>query len=141
MAATIILDANIIMDLTLQRTDDLDDLKLIYAAISDGIFRCYTTTSILHICGYWLKKAYGAEQSKKILLTLLHHVSVIDASHETVINALHSGMTDVEDAIQYYTALSHKVDYFISRDAKFIKSSRQDFPVYKPTDFINNFMR
>ena len=141
MSSRIILDANIILDLALQRTGDNEDLKMIYSAIVEGKFTCYTTTSIIHICGYWLKKAFDAEQAKKIILSLLNHVTVIDATHDVIVDALHSNMTDIEDAIQYYTALSHQVDFFISRDARFVKSARHDLPVYKPSDFIRNFMR
>ena len=43
-------------------------------------------------------------------MTLLTDIYVIDISNEITLNALHSKVKDMEDALQYYTALHHKVD-------------------------------
>ena len=37
-------------------------------------------------------------------------VTVIGLPHEIVLNALHSKITDIEDALQYYTAVHHKLE-------------------------------
>lgn len=140
MASKIVLDANIILDLTLQRTSDLEDLKKIYAAITSGILNGCITTSIIHICSYWMKKEIGIEATKKTILTILNDVKVIDAKHDKIVEALHSKMNDVEDALQYYLALDHNVDCFISRDENFKKSATTRLPVYYPKEFIKKFM-
>lgn len=38
------------------------------------------------------------------------------------------------DALQYYTAMHHKLDYFILRDKQLQK---QSIPVYTPRDLLN----
>jgi len=43
-----------------------------------------------------------------ILLTLVADIRVIDLGHDATINALHSQMADVEDSLQYYTAMHHR---------------------------------
>ena len=140
MAFRIILDANILIDLALQRSDDLEDLTLIYQRIVDHTFNGFITTSILHINAYWIAKALGTDNTKKVLLTILNDLKVIDATHTTIEDALYSDMRDIEDALQYYTALHHKLDFFISRDKQFIKSAKSILPVIHPKDFIKQYI-
>lgn len=140
MASKIILDSNILLDLSLQRTKDFDALKKIYTRIVDGEFKSYTTTSIIHICAHFLIKSVAVKAAKEILMGILNNVKVIEANHDIVTDAIQSDFTDIEDALQYYTALHHKMDCFISRDKKFIKAAKPQLPVYNPATFIKKFM-
>ena len=139
MASKIILDANILLDFILKRSADYTVLEKIYSEIVKGNLKNHITTSIIHTCGYWLTKAIGSSHAKQVILTLLNDTMVMDASQAIVVDSLHSNMTDIEDALQYYTALEHKIDFFISRDAKFIKSAKPGLPIYTPSDFVKKF--
>jgi len=75
-----------------------------------------------------------------MILTLLDDIQVIDCNHQITINALRSGMEDVEDALQYYTALHHKMDCFITLDKKLHKSAIPTLPVYYPEEFVTDFL-
>src|SRR3954447_7196464 len=68
MAFKIIPDASILIDLTLQRSDDYEDLVLIYQKIVDNTFQGFLTTSIIHINAYWLTKALDIDNTKKVLI-------------------------------------------------------------------------
>lgn len=140
MAFKIVLDSNIILDLSLQRSEDFEDLKLIYSKIVEGEFRSYTTTSIIHTCAHFLIKSLNIKAAREILIGILNNVRVIEANHNIVTEAIQSDFTDIEDALQYYTALNHNVDCFISRDKKFIKAAKLQLPVYDPATFIKKFM-
>jgi predicted nucleic acid-binding protein len=140
MAFKIIPDASILIDLTLQRSDDYEDLVLIYQKIVDNTFQGFLTTSIIHINAYWLTKALGIDNTKKVLITMLNDLKVIDASHSIIEDALYSDIKDIEDALQYYTALHHKLDFFISRDKQFIKSAKSILPVIHPKDFCKQYI-
>ncbi|MBS1590569.1 MAG: type II toxin-antitoxin system VapC family toxin [Bacteroidetes bacterium] len=135
MASKIFLDANILLDFTLKR-DKYEQSKQIIEKIVTGNIQAYITTSVLHIVAYWLTKAYNNSKAKEILLTLLTDVTVIDLPHKIVFNALHSKITDIEDALQYYTALHHKIDYFISQDKLLKKQAIAVLPVLTPTEFL-----
>ena len=140
MASKIILDANILLDFILKRSADYTVLEKIYSEIVEGNLKNHITTSIIHTCGYWLTKAIGSNHAKHVILTMLNDTMVIDASQSTVVDALHSNMVDIEDSLQYYTALEHKLDFFISRDVKFIKSAKPGLPIYSPADFAKKFI-
>ena len=77
--------------------------------------------------------------SKEILLTLLNDVKVVDIDRKHVKMALHSNLIDPEDAIQYYTALYHKVDFFISDDKKLQRQAFPSLPIYSIESFLKMF--
>lgn len=135
MAFRIFLDANILLDFTLKREAYPVARKIIEQAVN-GQVQAFITPSIVHIVGYWLTKAYGNSKAKELLLTLLADINVIDIDHEITLAALHSKIKDIEDSLQYYTAIHHKVDYFISRDKDLQKVSIPTLPVYTPDEFL-----
>jgi len=136
MASKIFVDANVLLDFSLKR-DNYSVSKQLIKLIIDGELQAFITPSIVHITGYWLIKAYGADKAKQILLQLLTDIQVIDCNHAVAINALNSKMTDIEDALQYYTALHHKIDFFITEDKDLQKSAIPNLPVYSSQDFLN----
>jgi len=135
MASKVFLEANILLDFTLKR-DEYEQSKQIIELVINGTIQAFITPSIIHIVGYWLTKAYGNAKAKEMLLTLMADVTVIDLPHEIVLNALHSKITDIEDALQYYTAIHHKLDYFVSRDKQLQKQSIPILPVYTPQELL-----
>ncbi|MGY3215004.1 type II toxin-antitoxin system VapC family toxin [Mucilaginibacter sp. HD30] len=139
MASKIFLDANILLNFTLKRGNYNASQQLIEHVV-DGQFQPYITPAIVHITGYWLSKTYSKIKTKEILLELLTAVKVIDCKHDLVINALNSAMTDIEDALQYYTALHHKIDYFITCDKHLKKAAIPSLPVYLPEEFLAEFL-
>ncbi len=135
MAFKVFLDANILLDFTLKREEYEQSRQIIELAV-DGSIQAFITPSIVHILGYWLTKAYGNAKAKELLLTLMADMTVIDLPHEIVLNALHSKINDIEDALQYYTALHHRLDYFISRDKQLQKQSIPLLPVCTPRELL-----
>jgi predicted nucleic acid-binding protein len=69
-------------------------------------------------------------------LTLLIDVKVIYIDHEITLLALHSKIDDIEDALQYYTALRNHLDYFLSADKNFQKAGIPSLPVISTEDFL-----
>ena len=90
----------------------------------------------MYVFSQWILKKGKA---KELLLTLLVDIQVIDISHEIVLNALNSRIDDIEDALQYYTALHHKLDFFITRDKPLQKAAIAALPVCPPEAFLQDF--
>jgi predicted nucleic acid-binding protein len=95
---------------------------------------------VIRITAYWLKKKMNIENVKHILITFLSDINCIDMDHNMVIQSLHSDFPDIEDALQYYTAMHHKMDCIVSRDKKFNKAAKAQLPVYDPATFVKKFM-
>lgn len=132
------LDVNVVLDFTLKRTQYEKAKEIIALAVHNEV-EAFITPAMIHIAGYWLTKAYGAGKAKRLLSTLLLDISVIEMNHETAVQALHSKMDDIEDALQYYTAIYHGLDFFISRDKELKKVAIPSLPVYTPEEFLNAF--
>lgn len=135
MAFKVFLDANILLDFLLKR-DNYQNAKGIISLAVNGEINAYVTPAIVHIVGYWLTKAYGNAKAKELLLNLLIDVQVIDINHELTLLALNSKIDDIEDALQYYTAIHNQLNYFISSDKKFQKSAIPSLPVISPEYFF-----
>lgn len=135
MASKVFLDANVILDLAFKR-NGFEQSKLIFDGIVNGTIQGFISSSIIHVIGYFISKAYGNTKAKEFVLTLMADITVIDLPHETVLNALHSKIKDIEDALQYYTAVHHKLDYFISSDKQLQKQSIPGLPVLSPKEFL-----
>jgi predicted nucleic acid-binding protein len=135
MAFKVFLDANILLDFLLKRSG-YESSKDMIRLVIDKKIQAFITPAIVHIVGYWLTKSYGKAKAKELLLLLLADVHVIDANHQTTILALHSQIEDIEDALQYYTAIHHKLDFFITRDKNFQKVGLPSLPVCSIEDFL-----
>lgn len=136
MATSVFLDANIILDFLLKRKEYEDARKIMVLVLQKRI-RAFISPSIVHVVSYWLTKAYGSAKSKDLLLLLLSDVRIIDANQDVVNLALTSQIDDIEDALQYYTAIHHKIDFFLSRDKKLKKDALTLLPVCDIPDFLN----
>jgi hypothetical protein len=53
--------------------------------------------------------------------------------------AINSSFEDTEDALQYYTAIKHNVEYFISADKKLKKAAIPQLPVFTAEAFLKEF--
>ena len=138
MAASVFLDANIVLDFLLKRKD-YEDARKVMVLVLEKKIKAFISPSILHIVSYWLTKAYGSAKSKDLLLLLLSDVRIIDANQEVVNLTLTSQIDDIEDALQYYTALHHKIDFFVSRDRKLQEQALTLLPVYNLPEFLEFF--
>lgn len=139
MAFKVFLDANLVLDFVLKR-ERYEEAKAIFRHLEQGGFSGFVSPTVVQISSYWLTKAYGSKKAKEIMAVLLSHVSTIDTPHEQVLAALHSSMTDIEDAMLYYTALHHRLDVVISGDKNFQKVALPSLPVVSPHDFIRLFL-
>lgn len=135
MGSKVFLDANVLLDFLLKR-EQYNEARTLFQQITEHNIQGYISPSILHILGYWLSKAYGNETTKSLLLSLLTDISVIDCTHTIAEMALNSKINDIEDALQYYTAIEHNLDYFISGDKQLKKSAIRSLPVYNLKEFL-----
>jgi predicted nucleic acid-binding protein len=136
MVYKIFLDANVTLDFFLKRPGYYKMAELIVRSIIEGRHQAYTSAVVIHIVAHISKKVLGAQQTNKLILALLNDVRVLDTSHEIIVQAMSAGWSDIEDALQYYTALNYKIDLFISRDEGLLKKALPSLPVALPEMFI-----
>ncbi|HLZ85645.1 MAG TPA: PIN domain-containing protein [Puia sp.] len=137
MAFRIFLDAGVLLDLTLKR-ETYPAARLLMEWAVKGRVQAYVTPSVVQETGRRLREAYGPERAKELLLAILAEVQVIDTGHAVAVSALHSTMSNVDDALSYYTALHHKLDYFITRSKDLSVAATPVLPVCTPEAFLEH---
>lgn len=74
------------------------------------------------------------------MLALMGDVQVLDTHHQVIDQVLRSTFTDIEDALQYFTAVHHQVDVMVTRDLTFTRLSSLLLPIMTPLKFIAKFL-
>lgn len=128
MATKVLLDANVLLEYVLKR-ENYEKVKTIFELEGRHKVKLFISCSILHIVGHFLSKSYGVLIAKATMKQMLNHVKVVGGSDESSLKALESDFTDIEDALQYYTALLHKMDYVVSFDKGFLKFNSDKLPI------------
>jgi len=131
------LDANVFLDALLQR-NEYDSCGMILKEADRKQIIIYTTAANLQNVIYFLSKSRIAlHDIRSTIDLLLKSVSIVHTTEKIFLSGLHSGFTDLEDAIQYYTALSvNDMDYFITSNIKDYKKALPQLPVITPKQFI-----
>lgn len=135
MATKVFLDANVLLDFVLKRKNH-QVITSIFELEEHHKVKLFISSSILHIIGYWLSKYLGSTTAKITMIKLLSRVKVVEGSHESSVMALESDFSDIEDALQYSTALLNKMAYLISFDKGFQKFSSKKLPIIDAEAFL-----
>ena len=136
MAFRIFVDAEVLLDFTLKRGHAYATARQLMEWAVNGRVQIFVTSAVIQDIGKALTNAYSADQAKELLLALLAEVQMIDAGYEMTVNALHSRMGDIPEALSYYTALHHRLDYFITRDKDLSQAAIPVLPVCTPEEFL-----
>jgi len=131
-------DSNVFLDAFLQRTPNDSDCKSLIKLAENVTIKIYTSSSCLLNVMYFLEKS-GFDNADIIetIKALLTFISLISPTENTFHLAFSAGFTDLEDAVQYYTALQIKgIEYFITSNIKDFKKSSAQLPVLTAKQFL-----
>lgn len=137
MAFRVFLDVGVLLDFTL-KGKGYDQSRKLMAWTVNGRIQAYVTPGVIQELGQRLRQAYGPSRAKELMLALLAEVSVIDSGHTVMVSALHSAMSDRDEALSYYAALHHKLDYFISDGKELCSLAVPMLPVCTPEEFLKS---
>ena len=135
MVSKIFMDANCLLDLILRRPG-MEHVEVLMQFGIAGEVHLYTTPSVLHIVSFYSRKAYGKPAAKQVIVALLEDLQIIDCNHSTSVEAANSRLEHLEDALQYYAALAHSLNYFVSADKQLKKNALPQLPVYSSKELL-----
>jgi predicted nucleic acid-binding protein len=136
MVFRIFVDADVLLDFTLKRGGYPMVRRLMEWVIA-GRVQVFISLAILRDIAPELRRAYGVGQAQQLLLSLIASVQIIDAGYEIAVTALQSRIDNIPGAISYYTALHHRLDYFVTWDTGLLQVKNPVLPVTTPIDFLN----
>lgn len=129
----VFLDTNVVIDLLDKRDPFYNAAVSIFTLAYEKKLTLYVSPMTYATASYLLRK-HGQEQMKLLLNNFRQLSRVTLADEKVVDDALSSAFTDYEDALQYYSALSKKVDVIITRNVRDFKHAR--IPVLTPDEFL-----
>ncbi len=112
------LDTNVVLDFLARREPFVAPAADLFQLAEKGSVVLYVSNLSFSHALYLLRKSAGSATARALLLDLSEIVSIasVDAAH--VREALRSGFTDFEDAIQYFAARSvPAITHIVTRDA------------------------
>lgn len=141
MKHSVFADTNVFLDAILLRVEGGTDCREILEMAQAGEIKIYTSPSCLLNVLYFLQKSHiAAQETIEIIENLLQIISLSSPDEKTFISGLHAGFSDLEDAVQYYTALNTKgMDYFITSNIKDFKKASLQLSVLTPKQFMKKY--
>lgn len=135
----IFLDTNAVVDILLERepwfTQLQDILNLYVSSLVDVISCSSMTIGTVYYLMERVRMPHNVVIEKIRRFRRCCNISSVDEA--MVDSALHSSFKDLEDAMQYYSALSEGCDVIITRNKKdFVEST---IPVMEPQEFLDEF--
>ena len=142
MLNNLFIDTDIILDILLNRPEFFDDSSAIFQKFENDEALLFTSTSIIINAQYVGQKQIGKDNCRSTINYLLNYFLILEANITLLKKAYNSKFSDIEDAIQYYTATQNgSIDYFITRNVKDFGLGDSKLPVLTPAQFLKLFKR
>ncbi|MFM8848791.1 MAG: type II toxin-antitoxin system VapC family toxin [Cytophagales bacterium] len=133
MSKRIWLDANVVLDLVLNREGFVEDASKLFLLHEAGEIEIYLSTLSLANIAYIVKK--NGKNPFAVIARLLKWVNVISLSRAHFEKNIDSSFSDFEDGLQYFSSLEVKnVEAIITRNKADFKASK--VPVLTPKEFL-----
>lgn len=137
MAYNFFLDSDVILDFLMERSLHYNNSRLLFNNRIKNVINLYTTSSVLLNVQYISEKIIGKANAYKLIQKLVLLFDICHTSKETILKAYSSSFADVEDAVQYYSAVADKsVDFFVTRNTKDYKYADEHLKIVTPAEAI-----
>lgn len=133
----IFLDTDIIIDVLQIRHPFYDQAAELFTLLHEKKIKGWSSSLVFANLYYVLNKIKPHGELLIDLRKLRMIVDVLPVGSFEIDRALISDFSNFEHAIQYFTALEHKVDFLITRNKKDYKKAK--IAVFSPREFLSSF--
>lgn len=128
------LDTNVLLDILVIRDDERfrEDAATLLQLGKDGFIELYMSVLSIPTIAYILK-GHTNLQKRRTIKGLLSMVRVLPSTGEHVSGMIDSPIGDIEDAMQFQSALEGPCDLIVSRDRDLRSGS---LPVFTPEELL-----
>lgn len=130
------LDTNVLLDLLVVRDDERfrEDAATLLQLGKDGFIELYMSALSIPTIAYILK-GHTNLQKRRIIKELLSMIRVLPSTGEHISDMIDSRIGDIEDALQFQSALEGDCDLIVSRDRDLRSGS---LPVFTPEELLKH---
>jgi predicted nucleic acid-binding protein len=130
----VLVDTNVLLDVLLERGEFQDPAAKIWSLAEQGRVRGFIAAINYSNVFYIITKAYGVSKGHLAARTLRKVFTMVPLDLQIVDQAMDSGIADLEDAIQFYSALRAEAVCIVTRNPDHYPKA--ELPVYTPTEFL-----
>ena len=134
MATKVFLDANVLIDVVMNRAIFVENSSKVLQMGLDGDCELWVSDLTMVTVSFYAKKNRTLEQLYEVMKELRSIIQVASTGAAAIDWALQQGFHDFEDAVQYYSALPANPDVIITRDKKGYRDL--DVLVMTPSEFV-----
>jgi len=131
------LDTNIVIDVLEAREPYCEDAVQLFTMAYNKKVKLIVSPITYSTAAYLLRK-HGLGEVRRLLANFRQLSHVATTNEKVVDNSLASKFEDIEDAIQYYTAVNSKADIIITRNGKDFVNSR--IPVMTAGEYLSTLI-
>ena len=138
MAYKLFIDTNVYLDYLMNRGKEWQHAENILELAENNKIEIFTSASSLLNLMY-VMRSYKLTNNEIVghVNNILRYSKLANPDNTIFQTALSVGFPDLEDAVQYYTALHIKgIDYFITSNTKDYKKASSQLPVITPKQFV-----
>lgn len=128
------IDSDIILDVFARRAPHYADSATLLTLIEDKKISGFSSPLVFANIYYILRKLKSKEYALQSLRKLRILIDILPMNQLQIDHALNSNFTDFEDALQYYSAKSGKMDFIITRNKNDYKHG--SITVCTPTEYL-----
>jgi len=137
MDYNLFIDSDILLDILLIRQPHFEDSVSLLGLRSEIDIQFFATPSIMLNTYYIAHKQFNKEKAKRGIAELMKVIEIIETSKPEIVNCFNNNYTDLEDAVQYFTALKNtSLDFYITRNVRHFNFKKTELPVITPTSFF-----
>lgn len=115
----VFLDANILVSVLNREYPQFPDCARILSLADNPKYKIYTSPLCLGIAWYFAEKKSGNKKAREKITELVKHISITNIDENMVKKAIgNKKVNDLEDGIQYYSAIGNKCKFIVTADKK-----------------------
>lgn len=131
----VLIDTNVMLDYLCQRDGFCEASNKIMEMCAKELVTGFIAAHSVMNAYYILRKAYGDDERRRIILKYIEIVDVVDVTRKKLEDCLSNiGFKDMEDCLQDVCAASCEAQYIITRNVKDYLSSK--IKAILPEDFV-----
>ena len=135
----VFLDTDVAFDIISKREPYYSESVKLLQLSAQGLVQLSISENSLGNLFYLAYDIYKLKDASLRLSEFITACKLVSGGKKAVLDALNSAFRDKEDALQYYTAVNAKAEYFITRNIKDYKITGDPVEVYTPMEFMKTF--
>lgn len=134
MSMNVFIDTNVLIDVLAKREPFYADSVRVWTLAEQGRIKGLISAISFNNIYYVIRRLRTRQTANRTMVLLRDTFTPISLDKQILDQAIDSGLDDLEDAIQYFSAVRAEADCIVSRDNSAFPQS--DLPVLTPAELL-----